>query len=493
MDPIAPTQKPLSPIPENFILYGLPLDLHKLLLKYLDRPSIEAVRFTCRKWRDLTKECPRLKDSFCGAAAFYGYLHLVQWAHALRAPWEKKDGWLNPENDPFNTCEKAMLRGHTAIILWATEAKAPYNGNRMVLAAIEGGHFLPWCWEKFAHSGNIARKQGRQWLRTHENTEFCNHAAKHGRLEELHWLREHQVEWNDELCPIAAKNGHQALLEWAMANRASVDRKISFAAAQGGQLQLLQWIHKEHPELWAEDVVEGAAEADNPQLLEWLNTLPGCTFTSQCLFIAAGAGQLRTLQTLRKMGVEWDEKVCEAAIYNNQAQVLEWAMQNKAPFNANLTTFAVTKLAFEALDVALANGATLAPSLTIASFSLCIPTVDWCYKNKREWVSSALYREAAKSKSTRVLSRLQELNIPLCEEFHIYINHQNVLVWALKQNIELPHNLAEQFERRNQLDLIKCLLTYHFPVDEQKVLAAATPINQVTLKQMFQQSKRRKP
>lgn len=480
MAPLAPAQaQPLQPIPENFIFSQLSDTVLWNLLDYLDRPAIEMLRFTCRKWKDITEGKDRLKERFCGAAAYYGYRNLIEWARVRRAPWEKPFTLVAANEDLYNVPEKAILGGRIEIFTWARNHDAPVVGTRCILAAIEGGHYLEDCWDSL----------DRGWA---QDTLFCTHAAKHGRLKELKWLRAKKLKWDEQVCLIAAQQGKLTILEWAIANEAPVDSRVSHAAAQGGQLSVLRWLYQHHHELWADDVVEGAAESENMEMWQWLITLPECSLTPECLILAAKHGKLKLAQFLRKKGVQWDVKVCSEALFYNQVAVLEWALRNGAPYEEDLTLYSVGRLAFEALTAALNHRVPLYKTLSLQSFELCLRTVNWAYENKREWITPEVYNSAANERDTLVLTRLLELNIPLSINFHEYIHDPKVLEWALNHHISLPDSLPQTWARLGYIDLITCWVERGLPIDQNEVTTSASQTNREEIRQLFNLSKKRR-
>ena len=132
------------------------------------------------------------------------------------------------------------------------------------------------------------------------DSNLCEHAAGKGWLAALQWLRQKGASWDNQTCSAAARGDHLVVLQWALSQGcpwSSITIDI-WNAAQSGHQELLMLAHRQGLSIDAQ---------------KWT-----CA-------VAAIAGQMATLQRMRKHGWHWDTFVCACAAAGGHFAVLQWA------------------------------------------------------------------------------------------------------------------------------------------------------------------------
>lgn len=77
------------------------------------------------------------------------------------------------------------------------------------------------------------------------------------------------------------------------------------------------------------------------ETVDFLRTEGNCSLSPVVLCMAAFEGHLELVQHLRRLGVEWDERVCWMAAYKGNLNVLEWVRSQEPPCPWDLWTWNV--------------------------------------------------------------------------------------------------------------------------------------------------------
>ena len=252
--------------------------------------------------------CLHKNDSYCGTAARYGNIEILQWlfdngftrdktirdaaygGHLHVIKWAMNNGCVLDE-DAF---EAAAACGHIDVLQFLEDNACPWTGMASRMAAKHGQlKSLKWI-RKHGYSINVvyicedaAEGMGKdtdpkqqlktlQWLRKHNcywDEMICRQAAARGDLAMLIWARENVVEdengcsvawpcpWDSDVLRAAAHNNHLHIIEWAYNNGCPWTDNVCYEAVSKGYLHILEWV-KEHvtdkPGPWSEEVIAAA-------------------------------------------------------------------------------------------------------------------------------------------------------------------------------------------------------------------------------------------
>jgi len=160
-------------------------------------------------------------------AARWGEMAVLEWSRIrmLRYEPHRSDAWGN------GVMYYAALGAHVNVIRWARAQGFCWSATAP-LGAAHGGNLdlLRWlanqdgCWMDHAHllNGAAAWNQLKvlEWLveerRATLHPEASRHAARHGSVEAVEWLRERGC-YDDDVCRISART-YPRLLEWMRSN-----------------------------------------------------------------------------------------------------------------------------------------------------------------------------------------------------------------------------------------------------------------------------------
>lgn len=261
---------------------NLPLDVIRLILceKQIDREMLIVCMFVNKFFKKIV--CPQIKKwsfsewsnpkHFCLVASKKGYLPLIQWARANKAPWDTKRlgsaaatyghlellQWVYSQGGKFHAgvCAWAAKGGFLNILKWARTVDLPWDDLVCCWAAANGHlELLKW-----------ARANGAPW-----EGRVVTFAAENGQLEVIKWLTTLNEPWNPSSSVLAAQNGHLHVLEWIHANvehEHFKDFRITSRAAKNGHLNVLQWAHSNNIPL-SPKILANACIHGHPHILAW--------------------------------------------------------------------------------------------------------------------------------------------------------------------------------------------------------------------------------
>ena len=150
---------------------------------------------------------------------------------------------------------------------------------------------------------------------------------------EEQWQSESQLDSN--MCESAAGKGWLAVLQWDRRQGAPWDRHSCSAAACGEHMAVLEWALRQGcPWPWGTkgNDIWCAAYTSRHAFLTWARQ-QGMSDNMERLTCvhATDAGQVATLQWMRKHGWNWDWRVCAYAAGGGQLAVLQWAASTGVP------------------------------------------------------------------------------------------------------------------------------------------------------------------
>ena len=228
-----------------------------------------------------------------------------------------------------------------AIKLFQTAAK---NGQLEVLKWGQGsGYELESILDKgdianVAQNGHLEEVKYLRQLSVLWDEDTCESAAYSGHLELLKWARANQCPWNEETCTSAAINGHLELLKWARANQYPWNEETCAQAAAYGHLELLKWARANKCP-WAANTCSHAAYSGHLALLKWARANQ-CPWDEETCAQAAAYGHFELLKWARAKECPWNEGTCTLAAAYGQLELLKWARANQCPWDANTCSHA---------------------------------------------------------------------------------------------------------------------------------------------------------
>ena len=155
----------------------------------------------------------------------------------------------------------------------------------------------------------------------------CRHAAFHGHLELVKWLRAKGCPWTTQASNCAARGGHLEVLQWMRAQDPPCpwNSRVCYYAAWEGHLEVLRWARSQGC-AWDKDLTYVAAMNGHLDVLRWARS-QGCAWDKDLTWTAAKYGELKALILLIKEGCPYDKEDCrEAAVKGGEfaRKVLEW-------------------------------------------------------------------------------------------------------------------------------------------------------------------------
>ncbi|MCE5318807.1 MAG: ankyrin repeat domain-containing protein, partial [Parachlamydia sp.] len=178
----------------SYTLLDIPIEILTYIFSFEPMRDMSVVsRFVCR---DLRRKIPCDKEiakNLCWRVAARGYLTMLQWARANKAPWDER------------VCAHAAAGGHLDILRWARSKDAPWTVDVCANAA-KRGHFEVLKWAK-------GQSYTAPW-----NELVPYYAAKAGNIEMFRWAVGLGCGFSWRVCSIAALHGHFDILEWFWQN-----------------------------------------------------------------------------------------------------------------------------------------------------------------------------------------------------------------------------------------------------------------------------------
>jgi len=105
-------------------------------------------------------------------------------------------------------------------------------------------------------------------------------------------------------------------------------------AARAGDLRTLQLLRRDgYP--WDRDTCMFAARGGHFDILKWAHE-NGCKWDSFTCVFAAQHGHFEILKWARENGCEWDSFTCAFAAQRGHLEILEYLYDSRAPFSAKL-------------------------------------------------------------------------------------------------------------------------------------------------------------
>ena len=105
-------------------------------------------------------------------------------------------------------------------------------------------------------------------------------------------------------------------------------------AARAGDLRTLQLLRRDgYP--WDRDTCMFAARGGHFDILKWAHE-NGCKWDSFTCAFAAQHGHFEILKWARENGCEWDSFTCAFAAQRGHLEILEYLYDSRAPFSAKL-------------------------------------------------------------------------------------------------------------------------------------------------------------
>ena len=163
-------------------------------------------------------DCPK-KIEFARYCALNGYLSLLKWSRVPLFPhineYVARGGnlkmlkWTTLQHceNTMRTCAFAATNGHLEMLKWLVLEKRCKVGMSSISNAAAGGHLDVIT---FLHSHMDSAR--------HYHSQPCTLAAKHGHLDTLIWLREHDYALSTETWLEAEKAEQWDCLQWLMEN-----------------------------------------------------------------------------------------------------------------------------------------------------------------------------------------------------------------------------------------------------------------------------------
>jgi hypothetical protein len=217
---------------------------------------------------------------------------------------------------PDSAAAAAAAAGSAASAALATAA------GRHAAGCLAGGHALPVVLDAdlrtsplpgmvAARAGDVAALQALHAAGWRLSEATCAAAGEGGHTPALQWLRslEPPCPWNAHTATEAAAGGHLDTLRWALQDGGCpAAPELCLWAVDGGHADVLRWL------------VE-----------EWRGHAWDETVDAACCALAAGRGDLATLQYLRAHGCPWDGQTLGAADGEEHADVAAWARVHGCP------------------------------------------------------------------------------------------------------------------------------------------------------------------
>jgi hypothetical protein len=199
------------------------------------------------------------------------------------------------------------------------------------------------------HTGEVAARGAHlhliQWLYEHHELELTSSifevVADSGSIEMLQWLRAIGCAWDSSAYGSAVRRDRLDILQWLRAEGCPLDDmaggwghpSIVTTAAARGNLAILRWLLEQGVlQLYASNI-EAAVETGAVSTLELLHQFH-CPMDERACLAAVQHGHLEVvLQWLRRHGCPWDQEVAERAARLGHLEMLQWMVQEAAPWN----------------------------------------------------------------------------------------------------------------------------------------------------------------
>jgi len=278
---------------------------------------------------------------YCKLAAFYGSFYILKYLY--NEPNEFSGFLTNmynsicdlmhsdnlrflndgPSNykDRVPILENAAGEGHLEIIKYLFKI----SGNDLSCGGVQYSTNMLRVTERAAENGHVEVLKYLYRCGYRLTPSTCANAARCGQLEVVKYLYEmdrtffwNRIEWNRmdydreyetykemgvEICSIAAANGHLEVLRFLHEHKYPWDATVCAKAAAGGHLDILKYLHENK----CPSQLHGDEEA--------------------CIY-AARNGHLEVLKYLRDTGCPCGKRTHEAAVEEDQIEILQYLQNN---------------------------------------------------------------------------------------------------------------------------------------------------------------------
>ncbi|MCE5316470.1 MAG: F-box protein [Parachlamydia sp.] len=397
-------QRPFSDIPD---------DVLNLIFAKLDFASQASMSFVNRRSRKLIKiEEMRV----CPAAAYYGYMKLLQWARENHFPWGKNNFSIDPENlankkpssdlfEVIDTCSSASLAGRLKILQWAKEQGCPLTGRTIEMAgAGNHSHILKWAKENDCP----------------ESYHILHVAYCFGQIEFV--KRMSAVDsWIPNVCSTAAYKGDLSFLEWARSTGKSLGNTLCEQAARGGHMNVLAFAHDIGCP-WG-DSVKNAAQNGHIHILKWLYD-KGCSYTAEVYAHVLGGG--------------YNDETYQRNVI---LPLLQWLYELNIPFSIELPQISL-------------RGAPLFLPLVIQRRYLIV--LEWLPEIHLPYLRKVLCKLAVEYGSLEILQWARARAYPWDAELALQAlnSHTDMFLWVVNNGCPWDQKVCDKIERRESIWLL---------------------------------------
>lgn len=239
--------------------------------------TAERGTLTMLKWLH-TNGCP--VDYTAGiAAARARHIDIIKWLTSIGVSLHS-DMWI-----------EAIANNHTELIEWLVKNNCPRSGDECDQAACYGRIEILSC----------LLENNMTFIEIH----LCWHAAAHGQLETLKWLRSRGFPWSERISAIAAETNRFEVLKWLHANGCPCDIEHCVEQIIGAK-----WIIDNSEKI-------PVREEDSINTLEYFHEAGFPWNYPRLCLIAARSGNLAVLKWLREHDCPWDILDCLGAAKGN--------------------------------------------------------------------------------------------------------------------------------------------------------------------------------
>jgi hypothetical protein len=220
-------------------------ELASRITQHMDEVDYAMLYFTNKSLQNIIDSKLIInKKLIAFSAAENGYLSIFEWADDNNCPFiihagdnAVKNGhvhilaWLKNRGYSANYTYSATVHGRIDVLEWLKSNNTLEKSSDFwdFSGAVEKGDLsiLVWAAANGMHIPSVG------WT----STWLCTHAARHGHLKLLKWLRANDCAWNKVTCYQAIKYGHIEILIWARINGCPWDQQTIQLAAEYGYVE----------------------------------------------------------------------------------------------------------------------------------------------------------------------------------------------------------------------------------------------------------------
>lgn len=248
--------------------------------------------------------------------------------------------------------------GSFDLLRYFVKGGSRYNGDTLAAAA------------RMGHSDML------RWLRWHEvcakqrglTLKVAVNAARGGHLRIVKWCLRYMAP-SEEIAFNAARGGHIHLLKWWFCDRRlSAPPSIMAHAAEKGRGEALEWLLNYRTNLYHEKMFKSKTKAYfssdwyDPMITvvtETPNFYCPYELTSNLYTAAASHGQSHIISWLREKNCPWDTDMLKDAVENQNISLVNWLLDNYAPFDDTIIPLVAKIGNFELLLLLSSRGVPL--------------------------------------------------------------------------------------------------------------------------------------